>query len=475
MANIRVVKVPVETFAIKLVDKRKLDCGVNTANAGFFGTYHEDNQAFTLPAGHLICDFAADGKWTRHYCEERGTFNGEKFSFNCAEWSYQNALQGKTLSTLVVRGGKATVEDTVSLPSADYAISGVPVIRNGEKCSWSEYVTKQGWSSSTARSTWHTLIGIKDNPTVVYVIGMESTTSNLVSSSEAYDVFMPMGFRELLKLDGGGSFYFNVDGTISATQENRRINTILAFEGTEERMFKIALGAGHGSRTSGKRCLKSLDPKETREWWLNDRICDFVESYLKEYTGYELLRLDDSDDGSEDVALNARVDAANKWNADFYLSVHHNAGPNPPSEGGTWSGIVAFSHPQAGKGTHEWRDALYDALIRHTGLKGNRSSPKATSNLQVLRTTKMPAVLLELGFMDSKIDVPIILSDEYARNCAKAIVEVLVQRGKLTKKPQADVVTRWKVQVGSFAKKENADKLCAELKSKGYQPYITKA
>lgn len=199
-------------------------------------------------------------------------------------------------------------------------------------------------------------------------------------------------------------------------------------------MFKLALGAGHGLDTPGKRCLKSLDHNETREWVLNDRICDMVESGLKDYEGYALLRLDDSDDGETDVALSARTKAANSWGADFYLSVHHNAG----IKGGTGGGIVAYSHPKASRASVEWRDALYDALIAHTGLKGNRSNPKATSNLYVLRETKMPAVLLELGFMDSQTDVPIILSEEYANQCAAAIVEVVAKRGGLQLKQARD-------------------------------------
>lgn len=237
-------------------------------------------------------------------------------------------------------------------------------------------------------------------------------------------------------------------------------------------MFKIALGAGHGIGTAGKRCMKAIDKNETREWWLNDRICDYVEDYLKDYDGYQLLRLDDSDDGKEDVALAKRTSSANKWGADFYLSVHHNAGVN----GGTGGGIVAYTHPQSSKESVAWRDALYDALIKHTGLKGNRATPKATSNLYVLRTSQMPAVLLELGFMDSKTDVPIILTNDYAQKCAKAIVEVIVKRGKLTKKktsaPETD--TLYRVQLGAFGNKANAEKLQKELEAMGYQTYITR-
>ena len=46
-------------------------------------------------------------------------------------------------------------------------------------------------------------------------------------------------------------------------------------------MFKLALGAGHGKGTAGKRCHKSLDPNETREWQLNDRIADKIEKLLQ--------------------------------------------------------------------------------------------------------------------------------------------------------------------------------------------------
>ena len=71
-------------------------------------------------------------------------------------------------------------------------------------------------------------------------------------------------------------------------------------------MFKIALTAGHYKYTAGKRCLKSLDPKETREWWLNDRIADKVVALLKDYTGYELLRTDDTT-GEKDISMAARA------------------------------------------------------------------------------------------------------------------------------------------------------------------------
>ncbi len=233
-------------------------------------------------------------------------------------------------------------------------------------------------------------------------------------------------------------------------------------------MLKIALTAGHYKYTAGKRCLKSLDKNETREWVLNDRICDKVEQKLKDYEGYSLLRTDDTT-GEKAISVEDRAAAANKWGADIYISVHHNAGIN----GGKGGGIVAYTYTKVDDTTKSWQKELYDALIKHTGLKGNRATPLAASDLAECRLTAMPAVLLECGFMDSATDVPVILSEEYAEKCAEAIVGVLVKKGKLTKKPEPQKAAKaYRVQVGYFTKKENADKLQKELKAKGYGAII---
>lgn len=228
--------------------------------------------------------------------------------------------------------------------------------------------------------------------------------------------------------------------------------------------FKIALTAGHYKGTPGKRCLKSLDPKETREWELNNRIADKVEALLaKYYTGYELLRTDDTT-GAKDISLTARTTAANNFKADFYLSIHHNAG----IKGGKGGGIVAYIYKNASGASAEWQKALYNALIAATGLKGNRSNPLAKATFHEVRETKMPAVLLELGFMDSATDVPIILSEEYADQCAEAIVQVLAERGKLTRKS-----TRiYRVQVGAYSSKANAEAMVKKLQADGYDAIV---
>ena len=229
-ADFKSVACEVKDFSVAMVDKAKNSCGTNCANAGFFANYTEDGEAFTLPVAHLVCDFEAENKWTEHYCEERGTFNGDKFSFDSSKWSYQNENYNKAVSSLIISDGKASIQEIVSLPdNCEYVISGIPVIRNGEDVSYNNLVLAQGWNSSNLRTTYHTFIGLKENDDKIYIIGWESKTSNLVSTSEAYKLFSQYGFKDLIKLDGGGSFYLNIDGEITKTSENRRINSIVRF------------------------------------------------------------------------------------------------------------------------------------------------------------------------------------------------------------------------------------------------------
>lgn len=220
---------------------------------------------------------------------------------------------------------------------------------------------------------------------------------------------------------------------------------------------KIALTAGHYKYTAGKRIPKKFDKNETREWVLNDRICDKIEKKLKAFEGYELLRTDDTT-GEKAISVEDRAAAANKFGAEVYISVHHNAG----IDGGTGGGIVAYTYLKVDPETEAWQKELYDALIRHTGLKGNRAQPLAKADLAECRLTSMPAVLLECGFMDSATDSKIILTEEYAEKCAEAIVEVLVKRLSLKKKPT------------EITRNLTAEQFLTELNSLGYDIKITK-
>lgn len=205
------------------------------------------------------------------------------------------------------------------------------------------------------------------------------------------------------------------------------LEKILKMPKEEKEMGKIiALDAGHGMNTAGKRCFWRFDPDETREWYLNDRIMDMVESKLQDYD-CTVLRVGDTT-GKKDISLSARVKAANTANADVYVSMHHNAGLNGRNGGGT----VVFYYSSNSK-RREQAQRLYNLITDETRLYGNRCEQVIKKGFYVIKNTKMPAFLVENGFMDSPADVPIILSIEHARKTAEGVVAFLAKEFSLNK------------------------------------------
>ena len=95
-------------------------------------------------------------------------------------------------------------------------------------------------------------------------------------------------------------------------------------------------------------------------------------------------------------SLRARTEDANRWGADYFLSLHTNA-----SELAAATGSEAFVYALGGRA-----DALAVDILRRlqerTGL--NNRGVFARPSLYVLKRTAMPAILLELGFISNARD-----------------------------------------------------------------------
>lgn len=192
--------------------------------------------------------------------------------------------------------------------------------------------------------------------------------------------------------------------------------------------FKIAYCAGHFLSTPGKRVPAELDAAQTREWVLNDRIADYFAQAAAQYPEVELLRTDDPL-GVTDITIANRTRKANSWGADLYLDLHHNAGVKL----GAGGGVEAFCYPGSVQGAR-YRDAIYNAVVEAGGLRGNRSLPLQEKSFASLRLAKAPAVLVEYGFMDSRTDYPVIITEEYAKKVAYATLEAVCAIAGLEKR-----------------------------------------
>jgi len=108
---------------------------------------------------------------------------------------------------------------------------------------------------------------------------------------------------------------------------------------------------------------------------------------------------------SNSTSLRLRVQDANSWGADYFLSLHTNA-----SDITSATGSEALVYRQPSQAAELGADILV-WLNRVTGLQ-NRGV-KTRSNLYVLRRTAMPAVLLELGFISNYNDAMLMSQQPY--------------------------------------------------------------
>lgn len=119
---------------------------------------------------------------------------------------------------------------------------------------------------------------------------------------------------------------------------------------------------------------------------------------------------------SNATSLRTRVTRANTWPADYFLSIHVNANPNPAING---TEMYVF---QTGTESYYLAEYLLNAIVARVGTKDNgvRTNP----SLYVLRRTTMPAVLLELAYITNAEDAEKLRDDQYA--FALAIYEGLL-------------------------------------------------
>ena len=122
---------------------------------------------------------------------------------------------------------------------------------------------------------------------------------------------------------------------------------------------------------------------------------------------------------SNTTSLRLRVQDANAWGADYFISLHTNAAEAASANG---SEGFAFSRPSA---AFSLGQSILRRMTEVTGLR-NRGMQVRT-NLYVLRKTTMPAVLIELGFITNPGDAFLMRDNPelFAEGIYQGIVEHL--------------------------------------------------
>lgn len=174
--------------------------------------------------------------------------------------------------------------------------------------------------------------------------------------------------------------------------------------------FVVVLDAGHGGDDPGATV------GETYEKDINLAVTLLVQEQLKtqENVVVKMTR-------TEDVflSLSDRAIYANDIKADLFISIHANALENNEE----FSGIFTFYHPEK-RSSKKPAKIIQEAIFNETGAedRGVRSE-----NYAVLRETKMPAVLVETGFMTCPEELALLVDGDYQKQLAKGIAQGILE------------------------------------------------
>ena len=237
---------------------------------------------------------------------------------------------------------------------------------------------------------------------------------------------------------------------------------------------KILIEAGHGGKNPCAVYQGRLESDDAL------RLAMAVGNILEE-NGYDVIYTRTTD-ATQSVGQKAAI--ANEEGADLFLSIHRNAADYP----GQYDGIQTLLYDDSGlkKKIAERINANLEALgFRNIGVD-------IRPNLVVLNSTRMPALLVEAGFIDSDKDNQLFDSrfQALAQAIADGIMETLEESAATEEGISADALSPvasvsdqaedpslpdkelYRVQAGAYREREYAENLLSLLENDGFPAYI---
>ncbi len=171
--------------------------------------------------------------------------------------------------------------------------------------------------------------------------------------------------------------------------------------------MKVCIDAGHGGKDGGAQGAS------VPEKWIALDVANRVAQKLQN-SGMSVVMTRDSDFY---VGLVERANIANQTGADVFVSIHCNSGPS------TAQGTEVWSYP----GEVEDKRLAEHILGRMIARTGLHSRGTKEENFAVLRLTRCPAALVELGFISNVQEEQLMKTFDYQDQASTAIVEGIKQ------------------------------------------------
>lgn len=217
-------------------------------------------------------------------------------------------------------------------------------------------------------------------------------------------------------------------------------------------MAKFIIDAGHGGNDPGATYNGRKESNDTLMLALR------VGTLLSE-NGQTVVYTRESD---KSLTLADRSLFENRNNCDYFISIHRNAYKPEAAKG-----VEAHIYSKGGK-AQQLATKVNSELVS----SGFVDRKVKVSNFHVLRETKNPAILIEVGFIDNTEDNKLFdikfeaIAQGIARGCLKQIGKELIISDDI------DNNTYFRVICGSYKEKNNAMNKQNKLKVAGFNSFL---
>ncbi|MDI6707049.1 MAG: N-acetylmuramoyl-L-alanine amidase family protein [Bacillota bacterium] len=302
--------------------------------------------------------------------------------------------------------------------SVETSDSGLAVNLNGEPLKAIKY-TETGWKTA--------LLSINTGKSVRYnVICDKNTKSMLVEIPgdtavlEEGEVFVNNGVVDRIQVVPYDSsrdasyviVFLKDDLQYKVTSPEKTDNITIELSGVPVlyQDMLVVIDPGHGGQDPGATTKDGVQEKD-----LNLDVALRLKGIL-EGMGFRTLmtRQDDTF-----VDLYGRAEIANEANADLYMSVHFNAHTST-----SIYGVEILYYPSSKNELDNRDNYTYAKIIQEELLKELKTVDRGLDprdKLVVIRETKMPAVIAELGFLTNSSEKALITTEAYRQKCAQAL------------------------------------------------------
>lgn len=174
----------------------------------------------------------------------------------------------------------------------------------------------------------------------------------------------------------------------------------------------VVIDAGHGGNDQGTRSKMPFCEEK--------RLCLFTARLVRQYLdqlGYRVIMTRDSDTF---IPLARRVEIAQQASSSIFVSIHFNSSRNATAQGIEIFFCDSKEQKQKTNASRRLAEAILPRVIRRTSAN-SRGVKRA--NFYVIRETKMPAVLIEGGFISNPLELSQLKSREYQEKIARGIAD----------------------------------------------------